>query len=654
MKTLNIEKISGVNVTDGQLTIYFSKVIENPTINGITISASSGNQSPVAVSDYYYTEPDSTLSVPTPGVLGNDSDTDGDWLTAILISDAKKGDLTLTYNGSFVYTPDAGYTGPDSFSYRVNDGQANSNTVVVTINVASGGGGGGGGGGGSGGGGSDVVVTSVFNYVNLSGKFNIDVTAPSPDNKVRIDIPKDTVGTSILGFRLTNIGIEKIWTNVPPPPDDAVILGSVYDITPEGANFEPAISLIMSYTDDQIPDGLAEKNLIVGTFDRITGEWQTIPSSTNPVDNTVTANLEHFSTYALLAFTRPATFEITDISTFPDIITCGSNVDIQATVVNTGDLTGDYEVCLMLDDEVFGTELITLDGGDFGTVIFSTIPDVVGIHNINIGAVEKTFIAKVYEAPAEFITSNITITPSEIYLGERVEISTLITNIGDLSGVYEAILKMDDEFIDSKYIDIIEGDSEIIIFTITPETEGEHVISIGERIVFFTVKSTDNVDVEIITMAKPDISRFDITPTYDSETGEIESTRIDYQIINSENLDAGSILVLKVFREGEIWEEIPLIMLNQQETGQAAGYLSYIPSEGWSVGTYIFEAELQEQNGVVHSIQFEKFTLIEESITKAISWGSLGIIIGGTLIVLLTVLAIVIYRRRDMLRGYVE
>ena len=155
-------------------------------------------------------------------------------------------------------------------------------------------------------------------------------------------------------------------------------------------------------------------------------------------------------------------------------------------------------------------------------------------------------------------------------------------------------------------------------------------------------------------MAKPEISRFDITPTYDPRTGKIESTRIDYQIINSENLDAGSMLILTVFRDGEIWEEIPLITLNQLETDQNTGYLSYVPLEGWSVGTYIFEAELQEQNGVVHSIQFEKFTLIEESISKAISWGSLGIIIGGTLIILLTVLAIVIYRRREMLRGYVE
>jgi len=213
---------------------------------------------------------------------------------------------------------------------------------------------------------------------------------------------------------------------------------------------------------------------------------------------------------------------------------------------------------------------------------------------------------------------------------------------------------MDNEIINSKNINIGGHDSEIIIFKVTPETEGEHAISIGEKIVFFTVKSIVDVDPKIVAMAKPEISRFDITPTYDPGSGKIDSTRIDYQLRNTENLAPGSMLIMKVFREGELWEEITLVILNQQETDEDAGYLSYIPQEGWSVGTYIFEAELQSENGVVHSIQFEKFTLIEESITRAISWGSLGIIIGGTLIVLLTVLAVVIYRRRDMLRGYVE
>ena len=202
-------------------------------------------------------------------------------------------------------------------------------------------------------------------------------------------------------------------------------------------------------------------------------------------------------------------------------------------------------------------------------------------------------------------------------------------------------------------MNISGGDSEIIVFTIEPKTEGEHAINIGDKVVFFEVKSVTDVDIAVVQRPDPEIDRFDITPTYDTQTGKITSTRIDYSIENAEELGPNAALVLKVFHNGEVWEEEPLIELNQVE-GDNSGSITYAPQEGWDAGTYIFQAELMEENGVVHSIQFEKFTLIEESITRAVSWGSLGIIIGGTLIVLSAVLAIVIYRRRQMLRGYVE
>jgi hypothetical protein len=276
-----------------------------------------------------------------------------------------------------------------------------------------------------------------------------------------------------------------------------------------------------------------------------------------------------------------------------------------------------------------------------------------GEHTVEVGSQVKTLTVVEPELPATFTTSNINLSPAEIYLGESVEISTMISNVGDLSGIFEAVLKIDNKDIESKSIGIAGGDSEVIIFTVTPGSEGEHAINIGDKVVFLNVlPAVDGSD--IVTPSQPEISRFDITPTYDSQTGKIESTRIDYQIDNFEELGPGAMLVLKVFRDGEIWEEIPLITLDQLQPGDESGHLSYVPVEGWDVGTYIFEAELQEQNGAIHSIEFEKFTLIEESITRAVSWGSLGVIIGGTLVVLLAVLGIVIYRRREMLRGYVE
>jgi VCBS repeat-containing protein len=87
------------------------------------------------VADAYETDEDVALTVEAPGVLANDTDADGDALTAVLDTDVSHGTLTLSADGSFSYTPDASYNGPDGFTYHASDGEARSSTVLVTLTV---------------------------------------------------------------------------------------------------------------------------------------------------------------------------------------------------------------------------------------------------------------------------------------------------------------------------------------------------------------------------------------------------------------------------------------------------------------------------------------------------------------------------------------
>ncbi|MGQ0622323.1 MAG: Ig-like domain-containing protein [Panacagrimonas sp.] len=103
--------------------------------NTRSITVVAPNAVPVAVADSFMTSEDTVLSRSAPGVLGNDTDANGDALTAARVAEPSHGNLTLNPNGSFSYTPDANYNGPDSFTYRANDGAANSNTVTVGITV---------------------------------------------------------------------------------------------------------------------------------------------------------------------------------------------------------------------------------------------------------------------------------------------------------------------------------------------------------------------------------------------------------------------------------------------------------------------------------------------------------------------------------------
>lgn len=94
------------------------------------------NVAPVAVDDAYTALPNQQTVVAAPGVLTNDQDVPADSLTASLVSGPSSGSLTLNANGSFSYTPPAGFTGEVSFTYRATDSDgALSNTATVTLSV---------------------------------------------------------------------------------------------------------------------------------------------------------------------------------------------------------------------------------------------------------------------------------------------------------------------------------------------------------------------------------------------------------------------------------------------------------------------------------------------------------------------------------------
>ncbi len=103
----------------------------------VLLNNTSTNQAPVAVNDAYSTNEDTPLTVPAPGVLGNDTDGDGNPLTASVVagSGPAHGTLAFNQNGAFSFTPAANFNGTDTFTYKASDGTAQSNPATVTITV---------------------------------------------------------------------------------------------------------------------------------------------------------------------------------------------------------------------------------------------------------------------------------------------------------------------------------------------------------------------------------------------------------------------------------------------------------------------------------------------------------------------------------------
>jgi Big-like domain-containing protein len=101
----------------------------------VTITVNPVNDPPAGIEHSYTTDEDAQLVVAAPGVLQGATDVDGDPLTAVLFTAPDRGTLELATDGSFTYLPDPNFNGTDTFSYRMSDGQALSDPILVTITV---------------------------------------------------------------------------------------------------------------------------------------------------------------------------------------------------------------------------------------------------------------------------------------------------------------------------------------------------------------------------------------------------------------------------------------------------------------------------------------------------------------------------------------
>jgi hypothetical protein len=120
--------VSGEHIT--RLTLTF-------TGSAIVFDDLRWNTEPVSRTESFSVSQNGQLNVGARGVLANDTDADGDPLTASLASDRAPahGTVSVRPDGGFTYTPASGFSGMDSFGYNANDGDGNGNAATVSITV---------------------------------------------------------------------------------------------------------------------------------------------------------------------------------------------------------------------------------------------------------------------------------------------------------------------------------------------------------------------------------------------------------------------------------------------------------------------------------------------------------------------------------------
>jgi hypothetical protein len=131
--------LTGVTTADGVAVISGTNVVFTPAanFNGTAVLSYTISNATASATNAYATPDNTPLTVPAPGVLGNDTDVDSAALTAVLVAGVTHGSLALNADGSFVYVPATNFFGSDSFTYRAFDGIVTSAVTTVSINTTS-------------------------------------------------------------------------------------------------------------------------------------------------------------------------------------------------------------------------------------------------------------------------------------------------------------------------------------------------------------------------------------------------------------------------------------------------------------------------------------------------------------------------------------
>jgi hypothetical protein len=201
----------------------------------------------------------------------------------------------------------------------------------------------------------------------------------------------------------------------PPPPPGMTFVGNVYELTfyvggePRAVTLSEPARLIFNYDLLQVPDNVIA--LFMATYDSELGWSQLQPiSGFIAEEGQVGALTNHFSTFAILAQSRPdapettvpvitspaitplpARFEVSTLTLSTKQINSGEPVTIRVHVANTGELSGEYLLTLKMNGLFLNSKLVTLAPGQNRNVSFVISPYTQGTYEVEINGLRETF-----------------------------------------------------------------------------------------------------------------------------------------------------------------------------------------------------------------------------------------------------------------------
>jgi len=141
--------------------------------------------------------------------------------------------------------------------------------------------------------------------INDAGVVHDDVQQSIFPGVLDLSIGSGTLALTEGGDPLQGITVEQVCSDYPEPPENAYIVGCAYDFAPDGATFNPPITVTLSYEPGQVPEGVDEEDLVIAFYNAATGQWVILQSTVDTANHTITAKVNHLTLFAGYAVAEP-------------------------------------------------------------------------------------------------------------------------------------------------------------------------------------------------------------------------------------------------------------------------------------------------------------------------------------------------------------
>lgn len=187
----------------------------------------------------------------------------------------------------------------------------------------------------------------------------------------------------------------------------------------------------------------------------------------------------------------------------PATVVADQPFDVTVVVRNSGDAGGEMDLTVLRDGVVLDSRTVQADAGEEVTLTFRVNGLTSGTHEFTIEGVDGLSATVVALTPALIVIDELTASPDVVDLsqGATVTVTVRFTNTGEADGDETLVLLMDGRSMDERAISVAGGDSGTVVFSLTMDARGEHVLEVGDASVTVTALAPAELSVDAVTVS---------------------------------------------------------------------------------------------------------------------------------------------------------